>query len=476
MFIDKGRLLFQLNHLYEQEGVQTVSLYAHPGTGKTRLLKEFAKDKSLLYFKASNVLYEENFRLLKDLCIRKLGKEYEAAKKFSDLFRMLSKASAETPLVLVLDQVSCLLSQNKRFPNLLNSLAKKAEPGTRLFILLCKPGYLYEKEYKKEPSAFLIPTFSFFEMRQFYPDMCLEEQMLLYQITGGNPSYMSRFPSPYHQPKQEKTDFSVKESLCRLFFREDGDFYRMVPNLTRAYYSGSAVMRSILASLGSQKKKLQEVCDSTGLTPSAAGSLLSSLSSHGLVNRIIPVTEDQGSRRTLYEISDGIFRFWYRFVYPYQSEIEMGRGQEIFEQEVLPVLKDCLKPTFETICRDFLALEQEMGTAPFTMEQIGMWWGQHPTKKRTEYVSIAASAPDKILLGTCFWTEEWIDLEALHSLRKHASLFPDTQQWYYLFSKSEFVSGFEVISGSHVKVFTLEQMCHEAENYANNLSQSAFFK
>ena len=145
----------------------------------------------------------------------------------------------------------------------------------------------------------------------------------------------------------------------------------------------------------------------------------------------------------------------------------MGNGQEIFNQYVLPALDKCLKPTFETICRDFLALEQEMGTAPFTMEQIGMWWGQHPTKKRTEYVSIAASAQDKILLGTCFWTDEWIDLEALHSLRKHASLFPDTKQWYYLFSKSDFVSGFEVISGSQVKVFTLEQMCREAENYAN---------
>lgn len=467
MFIDKGKLLFQLNHLYEQEGVQTASLYAHPGTGKSRLIQEFAKDKSLLYFKASNVLYEENFCLLKDLCIRKLGKEYEAAKKFSELFRMLAAASAKEPLVLVLDEVSCLLSQSKRFPNLLNSLAKKAEAGTRLFILLCKPGYLYEKEYKKESNPLLLPSFSFFEMRKFYPHMNLEEQILLYNITGGNPSYMSKFPSPYLNPGQDGADLSVKELLCQLFFQENGVFYRMVPGLTRAYYSGSAVMRSILASIGSQKKKLQEVCDSTGLTPSAAGSLLSSLSSHGLVHRIIPVTEDQGSRRTLYEISDGIFRFWYDFVYPYQSEIEMGNGQEIFNQYVLPALDKCLKPTFETICRDFLALEQEMGTAPFAMEQIGMWWGQHPTKKRTEYVSIAASAQDKILLGTCFWTDEWIDLEALHSLRKHASLFPDTRQWYYLFSKSDFVSGFEVISGSQVKVFTLEQMCREAENYAN---------
>ena len=87
----------------------------------------------MLYFKASNVLYEENFCLLKDLCIRKLGKEYEAAKKFSELFRMLAAASAKEPLVLVLDEVSCLLSQNKRFPNLLNSPGKKSRSRHQTF-------------------------------------------------------------------------------------------------------------------------------------------------------------------------------------------------------------------------------------------------------------------------------------------------------------------------------------------------------
>ena len=33
----------------------------------------------------------------------------------------------------------------------------------------------------------------------------------------------------------------------------------------------------------------------------------------GLVDKIIPVTEDAGSRRTLYRIADGVFRFWYTF-------------------------------------------------------------------------------------------------------------------------------------------------------------------
>ena len=88
-----------------------------------------------------------------------------------------------------------------------------------------------------------------------------------------------------------------------------------------------------------------------------------------------------------------------------------------------------------------------------------MWWGQHPTKKRTEYIPIAASGEKQILLGACFLTEDWLDVDVLSGLQKHAGLFPDREKWYYLFSTSDFVAGFEAISGSHVRIFRLEDMC-----------------
>ena len=89
--------------------------------------------------------------------------------------------------------------------------------------------------------------------------------------------------------------------------------------------------------------------------------------------------------------------------------------------------------------------------------------GQHPTRKRTEYVPIAASDDSNMLLGDCFWTDQWIDLEGLQGLQKHAGLFPHSTIWYCLFAKSDFVSGMETIFGDTVKVFTLEQMCTRAD-------------
>lgn len=455
MFIDKDRILSQLNKLYEQNSSLCVSLYSCPGQGKTRLLEEFSKNKNVLYFKAANVLYSENFTLFKELCIRRFGSAYEQAGKFTELFRLLAKENSNSPVVLILDDFQHLASQNRRFSTMLTSLTHKEGKNSGLFILTCKPALLYEKESPKDTHSFLLRAFNFFEMRSLYPELSLEDQILLYAVTDGHPGYLEYFPS----------GCSVRDTICRLFFTEKGSLYRLVSSRSRELYSGSAIIRSILSSMDSRPKKLQEICDRTHLTPSAASSLLASLSAHNLVKRIVPATEDQSSRRALYLISDRVFRFWYSFVLPYQSEIECGSGDIIFEEKVIPLLDDYMKSTFEHICRDFLYLWNGMGEAPFSPEHIGMWWGQHPTKKRTEYISICAAGENHILLGTCFWTDEWIDINALYELQKHSTLFPEEEQWYYLFAKSDFVAGFEAISGSRVHAFSLDKMCRIAENH-----------
>lgn len=453
MFIDKDQILSQLDHLYRGGHSCCLSLYSNPGAGKSRLLEEFSRDKRVLYFKVSCVLYEENFRLFRDVCIRNLGKAHAGSNKFTQLFKGLKKEAEKEPLTLILDDFHLLSGKNRRLPAFLQDLVKSGRETSRLFIILCKPYTLWEKEGAKEDLAFLLPDFSFFEMRRLYPSLSIEEQILLYGVTGGNPGYLKYFPQEQDLP----------ESLYRQLFTPDGNLYRIVPARLREYYSGSALLPTILAVVGAKPKKLQDICEPTGLTPSAAGSLLSSLSTHGLIRRLVPVTEEQTSRRALYKISDSMFRFWFTFVYPFRSDIEAGMGRQIFEEQVKPKLRPYMEDTFSNICREFLRLLQKAGQAPFSMDKVGMWWGQHPTKKRTFQVPIAAAGENKILLGRCFWTQEWMDVDALEELQHNATLFPHMEKWYCLFSTSDFVTGFEAISGSHVRVYSLEKMCRIAD-------------
>lgn len=452
MFLDKDLILAQLDQIAASDGIRFVSLYSRQGMGKTTLLSRFSSCHQVVYFKAAAVLDQENFTLMKNICVRTLGADFSGARKFSELFRMLAKYAQENPLTVILDDYQNLTFRNRRFPSVFSSLEKRY-PDSSLMFVLCKPYSEYEKEAGKETHAFLLRPFTFFELRKLYPDLELSEQLLLYSVTGGIPGYLKYFPA----------SSSVKEKIRELFFTESGTLFRFPVSFTRELYSRSPVIPTIFVSIGDSMKKLQEICDRTELTPSAAGSLLTSLSQKGLVKRRIPVTEDAGSRRTLYEISDAVFRFWYTFVYPYRSEIEMGSGDLIFENQVLPLLEAYQESFFEKICREFLVLWDKAGLAPFPLSTPGMWWGQHPTKKRTEYVSIAAAGENEILLGACFFTDQWIDIDALYLLQKHGSLFPQSQKWYVLFAKSDFVSGFEAISGENVKVFSLEQMCRLAD-------------
>ncbi len=449
MFIDKDHLLTKLNQLYDTCMPCCVSLYSYPGEGRSRLLGEFLKGKRTLFYKASCVSWQENFRLLRSLCLRELGERFASVTRTSGLIKALKKASLAEPLVLILDNFQYLSSQNRRLSTQLLALEKEG-PACQLFVILCKPSSLWEKDSPREDRAFRLRNFNFFELCRLYPELSPMDQMLLYSVTGGNPGLLDHFSS----------DFSVKENLEQLFFREKGSLYRLVPEKLQKHYGSSPLMAGILAAIGSIPRHLQEICDQTELTPSAASSLLASLEKQGLTEKLVPVTESFSSRRALYRILDSAFRFWYTFVYPFQGEIEAGKGREIFQNHVLPVLSVYLKSTFENICRDFLRLEQNREDIPFSMDQIGMWWGQHPTKKRTEYIPIAAAGEKQILLGSCFLTEDWLDVDTLSVLQKHSGLFPDREKWYYLFSTSDFVAGFEAISGSHVRIFRLEDMCH----------------
>ena len=136
MFIDKGQLLSSLTQLYDTQITQAVSLCSHPGMGKAGLpRKEFSQERTVLYFKAPALPFQEIFSLFKQLCIRRLGTSYENTKNLQIFSKLLSKDSVREPVVLILDDFVNWTAANRRFPTMLSSLIQRADPKSRLFVL-----------------------------------------------------------------------------------------------------------------------------------------------------------------------------------------------------------------------------------------------------------------------------------------------------------------------------------------------------
>ena len=161
MFIDRDQILTRLDQIYKEGRPLCVSLYSRHGEGKSRLLREFSKGKKVLYYAASCVPWEENFQLLKDLCLRKFGSAFSSPEKFSQLLKMLKKESAREPFVLILDHFQYLAFQNRRLFSQLTALSRESSSSSRMLIILCKPSHLWEKESPKEEEAFCCVLFTF---------------------------------------------------------------------------------------------------------------------------------------------------------------------------------------------------------------------------------------------------------------------------------------------------------------------------
>ena len=134
-----------------------------------------------------------------------------------------------------------------------------------------------------------------------------------------------------------------------------------------------------------------------------------------LVERRVPVTERQPdkSRRGLYRLRDPFLAFWFRFVAPNFSTLEVGYTAPI-ARLVADELSQCTGPVFEDLCRDWSAEQAAFQRLPFMPQRIGAWWNN------AEEIDVVAIGEDALLVGECKWTNRPVGTNILDDLKRKA--------------------------------------------------------
>ena len=170
------------------------------------------------------------------------------------------------------------------------------------------------------------------------------QQAIFYGVTGGIPEYLSRIDM----------NLGVDENVIQLFFEESGRLFEEPVNLMKQELKEPMTYPSIIAAIASGARRLNEIATKTGLETSGGSNQLSSLISLGMVKKEMPVTEPETGRKTLYQLSDSMFLFWYRFVRPNVSSIIRGVGEQVYDSIVKPQMNDFMGSVFEEICKQYL--------------------------------------------------------------------------------------------------------------------------
>lgn len=460
MFIGRKYELDKLNRLYDSDRFEFAVIYGRRRVGKSTLIKEFCKDKKSIYYMGMEAASQSNIDSLSAAIWDFEGRKLPAPSygSYEALFDYIDTISDER-IILAIDEYPYLAEDYPALSSLLQKHIDMKWNDSKLMLILCGSSMSFMENqvlgyksplYGRRTAQFRMEAFRYYELKEFGWNYTEEELALIYGITGGIAEYVSFING----------NCSVKENILNMYLDQAGRMFEEPTNLMKQELREPRMYHTILGSIASGSSTLNEIAGKARESTASCSYHLNALQALDIVKKETPAGEKESSRKTIYRIKDSAFRFWYRFVFPYQTFIVNENGEYVYENFVKPFLSSFMGTVFEDMCLSYLMHPNTLQKIPFPYSVAGRWWGNNPSEKRQEEIDICALGADAVLLCECKWRNEPVKLPVLENLQRQGGLFPQNQKYFWLFSKSNFSDSVKEANRlcSDIRCITLAEM------------------
>ena len=459
MFIGRKKEMNTLNSHYANDGFSFFCIYGRRRVGKTELIKEFINDKKAIFFTGVEDTKEVSLALFSNVIHECLynSKSKASYSDFKDAFIDIYESSKKEKLVLVIDEYPYLARSYPGISSLLQVEIDHRLKDTNLFIILCGSSMSFMESqvmghksplYGRRTGQIKVLPFDYKTSAEFYPKKKAEENAILYSITGGIAKYLQLFCN----------NKKIDENIVSNFFDSNALLFEEPSNLLKQELREPALYNSIITAVAKGASRVNVISTKTGLDSAACVKYLSNLVELGIIKREIPIMERETSRKSIYRLDDGMFRFWYMFVYENLSRIQLGFGEHVYN-DIKPQISEFMGEAFEQICKDYIWNTKH----PFSISKIGRWWGNNPISKSEQEIDLIAidSNNSKAIFCECKWRNKKMSGDVLDDLIGKAGMFEFKEKYYMLFSKSGFTTDIKKRAGSEVILVDFESMWSE---------------
>lgn len=440
-FVARKNELEHLNAAYEKPGLFFTVISGRRRIGKTELIKEYIKDKNAIYYMAITSSGSFNLERLSSQLNAHLGRSpyTPAYPNFDALFAELGLLAKEEKLVFVIDEYPYLAEAMPEISAILQSFLDHQWKETNLHLILCGSSMSFMERqvlgsksplYGRITSQIRLKAFRFSETAQFLNEMTRDEQAILHTVTGGVAEYLSFVDQ----------SLSVRDNLLQLFLSPNARLLNEPHNLLMQELRQPRTYNTILRAIANGASKFNEIATQAEFTTQAnATPYLDALIDLGIVVKEAPYGESPRGRKTIYRIQDGCFRFWFRYVAPYLSAIELNEGERIYDHYIAPDLQHFMGQGFEQIAFDLFDDWTASKLLPDFAPTRGRWWGNNKAKRREEELDLVAKGEKYTFIGEAKWNEKPIGEAVYLELLEASEALPISNTPYYiLFSKSGF--------------------------------------
>lgn len=417
MFVNRESELERLSRILKQETAQLVVVYGRRRGGKSTLLRQIIDDNTV-YFSADMSETPLQIRSLAERIEKTVpGFSSPAYPGWDSLLRSLNR-SLKDRITLCIDEFPYLVKNSPELPSLIQNIHDDGA-HSNFNIILCGSSQKMMHDMvlnKKAPlygragEIMKVNPMSVNHLMK-YLDITPEEAVREYSVWGGIPRYWEVRRSS--SSLEEAIEHNVINPYGLLADEPERLFSDEIRTSVQAY--------TMLSLIGSGCNRLSEIAGRMGKPATHLSGVTSFLVELKFIRREIPFGESlRSTKKTLYKIDDPFLAFWFTFVAPDKSRLDLGLTSQTM-RDIKRKMPLFVSSTWEELCRQsvpFLFSDDSIGPAM-------RWWGRGKDGSPLEIDVVAESSDKKrLVIGEAKWSEKTNPVTEYEILQKKICNLP----------------------------------------------------
>ena len=120
------------------------------------------------------------------------------------------------------------------------------------------------------------------------------------------------------------------------------------------------------------------------------------------------------AKKKVYEINDNLMRFYYAYIYPNKSALQMIGQQNFLDRYIAPtLLTEYVPHRFEELCRGFFSRRAKSGLLP-GVTNIGTYYYDDPSRHRNGEFDVALEFNDQYTIIEAKYRKNPLPLSEIH--------------------------------------------------------------
>jgi hypothetical protein len=423
-FLDREIELRTLERTWVAPGAHLVLVWGRRRTGKTRLLGRFVEGKRAVFYGATEQAASAELRSFSSAVRDALPPSGDDLLAHGDFLEWdsalgyLAHKARRHRLVVVLDEFPYLVDGEPALPSIIQRFWDHHGRRSKLHLVLCGSAQALMEELQAERAPLFgrvdarvqLRPFGAQEAAMFVPRLSPSEHAICYGVVGGMPTYLARWNDRVGHRANLRRLFADPASplvaegeyVLTSELRAAAGYFRILRAIASGRTTYGAIRQFADIEVQRQLERLLEL---------------------GLVERIVPVTEDPArTKQVVYRIADNFLSFWFRFVYRLRADIERGLGREVVDRVILPRLSDYMGAPWEQMCRELVERKAARGELPVEVSSVGRWWNRDSS---VEIDVVGTRGREVVLVGSAKWART-VDARELRKLRQALRALPRT--------------------------------------------------